>query len=651
MNWQPGPQNPSALQQLGRPQREGDPQRSAGPHRSADLQSPTGPQSPTDLQSLAGPQGLADLQSPAVPSRPAGRRRPAVSQQPAYPSPGDDRPLPPDHDRLQLQSPDRFEPSYRDRPPALLVVWCPDWPAMAAAAVEGLSPQIPIAVVAGNRVIACSASARAEGIRRGTRRRDAQSRCPELVVCEPDPDRDARLFEPVASAVEELAPGVDIVRPGVIAVPAQGPVGYFGSPEAAAERLIDQVAALAGVECQVGIADGLFAGLLAARRSVLVPPDGTPDFLAPLSVGELDQPDDPTGPVRDGRVAKNEQAELVDLLRRLGIRTLGAFAALSERDVASRFGGAAVLAHRLAGGRADRPLARRRPPAELTVDIVLDPPADRVDAAAFAAKTAAQRLYAGLVEHGLACTRLAIHARTEAGEERDRVWRCAEPLTLAGIADRVRWQLDGWLRATHGDARPTAGVSLLRLAPEEVVDGRALQSGFWFGGTDPVEAAARAGRALVRVQGLLGPEGVCTAVLGGGRGPADQVRMVPWGDERVPAADPEPPWPGRLPQPAPTIVPMQLIPAEVTGTNGKGIEVNGRSLLTAIPHRVVAAGIDRHLVHDWAGPWPVVERWWDDTSRRAVRLQVVLRNEEEAGETAVLLLREGGRWLVEGIYD
>ncbi|HEX3791026.1 MAG TPA: hypothetical protein VHW44_24405, partial [Pseudonocardiaceae bacterium] len=145
MNWQPGPQNPSVPQQLGRPQREGDPQRSAGPHRSA------GP------QSLAGPQGLA------------------VSQQPAYPSPGDDRPLPPDHDRLQLQSPDRFEPSYRDRPPALLVVCCPDWPSMAAAAVEGLSPQIPIAVVAGNRVIACSASARAEGIRRGTRRRDAQA--------------------------------------------------------------------------------------------------------------------------------------------------------------------------------------------------------------------------------------------------------------------------------------------------------------------------------------------------------------------------------------------------------------------------------------------------------------------------------------------
>lgn len=532
----------------------------------------------------------------------------------------------------------------------LMVVWCPDWPAVTAAVIAGLPPHVPVAIVAANRVVACSSPARAEGIRRGSRRRDAESRCPGLVVFEPDPDRDARLFEPVAAAVEELAPGVEVVRPGVIAVPAKGPVGYFGGPEQAAERMIDHVATVAGVECQVGIADGLFAGLLAARRGVIVPIGGTPEFLAPLSIGELDQPDDMTGPLRAGRIDRNDRTELIDLLHRLGIRTLGAFAALSEKDVASRFGGAAVLSHRLAGGRAERPLARRRPPPELTVDIVLDPPADRVDAAAFAARAAAQRLYTGLVGHGLACTRLAIHARTEAGEERDRVWRCAEPLTLSGIADRVRWQLDGWLRSTQKSSpQPTAGVSLLRLIPEEVVDGRALQFGLWFGGTDPIAAAEKAGRALVRVQGLLGPEGVGTAVLGGGRGPGDRVRQVPWGDELVPKADPESPWSGQLPEPAPTVVPSDRVPATVTDEHGDEIGVTGWHLLTGVPREVTMAGIGRG-VRGWAGPWPVVERWWDaNAARRAVRLQVVLDNEKD--ETAVLLLREGGRWLVEGIYD
>ena len=36
------------------------------------------------------------------------------------------------------------------------------------------------------------------------------------------------------------------------------------------------------------------------------------------------------------------------------------------------------------------------------------------------------------------------------------------------------------------------------------------------------------------VQGLLGPESVVTPVLTGGRNADDQIRLVPWGDERDP---------------------------------------------------------------------------------------------------------------------
>jgi protein ImuB len=125
-------------------------------------------------------------------------------------------------------------------------VWCPDWPVVAAAG--GLAPQAPAAVVSANRVVACSATARAHGVRRGQRRREAQGRCPELAVLADDPDRDARAFEPVAVAVEALAPGVEVVRPGLVAVPGRGPTRYFGNELAVAERIVDVVAAQAGVE-------------------------------------------------------------------------------------------------------------------------------------------------------------------------------------------------------------------------------------------------------------------------------------------------------------------------------------------------------------------------------------------------------------------
>ncbi len=102
---------------------------------------------------------------------------------------------------------------------------------------------------------------------------------------------------------------------------------------------------------------------------------------------------------------------------------------------------------------------------------VFDEPLDRVDAAAFAARGLAERLHDRLAGHGLACTRLGIEALTEHGEELHRVWRHDGLLTTAAIADRVRWQLDGWLhhrRSQTGGRRPTGGIVRLRLVPEGV---------------------------------------------------------------------------------------------------------------------------------------------------------------------------------------
>jgi protein ImuB len=522
-------------------------------------------------------------------------------------------------------------------PARVVVAWCPDWPVVAGTAAEGLAARTPAAVVVANRIVACSATARANGVRRGQRRREAQGRCPELAVLADDPDRDARAFEPVVAAVEALAPGVEVVRPGLVALPARGPTRYFGSEPAVAERIVDVVAAQAGVECQIGIADGLFAATLAAHRSLLVPPEESAGFLAPLSIAELGQ----------GAIGM-DRAALVDLLRRLGLRTLGAFAALPVDDVASRFGLDGVRAHRLAQGLDERPLARRHPPVDLTVTRRFDPPLDRVDAAAFASREPAEQLHAALAARGLACIRLGVGACTEVGEELHRVWRCAEPLTTSGIADRVRWQLDGWL--TSGDSRPSAGITLLQLIPEEVVGGQALQRGLW---GESGEDDERAGRALVRVQAMLGPEAVFTGVIGGGRDPTDRVRLVPWGDDPIPARDADSPWPGQLPAPSPSRVPTRPLPAEVLDGAGHPVGVSGRGRLTGVPHRIEVDGDPPRRVLTWAGPWPVEERWWDPGGgRRCARLQAVLDAAGPAGDLiAVLLACEMSRWQVEGIYE
>src|SRR5918999_3285171 len=247
----------------------------------------------------------------------------------------------------------------------MVVVWCPDWPVVAA----GAPPGIPAAVVHANRVIACSPAARAEGVLPGLRRREAQGRCPELELLAHDPARDARAFEPVLVAVEELTPWVEVLRPGECAFPARGAARYHGGEPALAVTVTAAVHAALGDRgqrrpeggldldqsglgrggCRVGIADGTFAAGLAARHQAIVPPGGSRAFLAPFPVAVLDRPD------------------LADLLVRLGLRTLGDLAALPRADLATRFGPEGARASRLASGLDEQPRGARRLPPDLRV--------------------------------------------------------------------------------------------------------------------------------------------------------------------------------------------------------------------------------------------------------------------------------------------
>lgn len=519
----------------------------------------------------------------------------------------------------------------------VLAIWCMDWPAVAAAVAANLPATAPVAVTLANRVIACSSAARAVGVRRGLRRRESQARCPQLHVVTADPARDARFFEGITAAVDDLVPRAEVLRPGLLALTVRGAARYFGSEHAAAERLVDAVAA-AGAECQIGIADQLPTAVFAARAGRVVDPGGDAAFLAPLSVREL---------AAEPSLSAQGRDDLTDLLWRMGIRTVGQFAQLSRTDVASRFGSDAISAHRMARGESMRGPSGREPPQELDAVLNCDPPIERVDAAAFAGRTLAAELHRSLEGAGVGCTRLAIHAVTADGKELNRVWRCAEPLSEDATADRVRWQLDGWLNRRNPNDRPTAPITVLRLQPVEVVSAGALQLPLWGGIGD--EDRLRARRALVRVQGLLGQEAVQVPVLSGGRGPAERITLTPLGDEVVPMADPGQPWPGQLPEPSPTVLLDE--PVELLDAHDNPVKVTSRGLFSADPAQLGGRGRLRW----WAGPWSVDERWWDPQAAvgRTARVQVLLESDSAAGgsDVALLLCYRRKRWYVEGVYE
>ncbi|MFC9980601.1 DNA polymerase Y family protein [Gordonia sp. NPDC127522] len=547
----------------------------------------------------------------------------------------------------------------------ILALWCPDWPAMAAAAEADLPPLHPVAVLSANRVVACSASARAAGVRRGMRKRQAQAACTEMTVVAADENRDGRLFEPVVAAVAEVIPALEVLRPGLLVIAGDRAARYFGGMEALAEELVDVVSAC-GIESQVGIADEIFTAVLAARHGHQVEPGGDREYLAGRPVADLAVEPSMSDPSR---------ADLVELLRRLGIGTIGAFADMSVTDVATRFARDAVVAHRLANALPGRVPSSCGVPAELDVDHTCDPPVDRIDVAAFIGRTLADVLHRRLRDAAVACTRLTIIATTERGQQHSRTWRCAQPLTPETTADRIRWQLEGWLtgaarptsprvepRAARSSARPDSPIVRLRLEPVEVVEAGALHyqltddlSRGGLAGEPDVEERAR--RSLVRIQGLLGGDAVRIPVLSGGRGPAERITMVSLGDEPVPRRDPSAPWPGRLPQPSPTVLVETAI--HVLDAVGQPVKVTDRGAFTAEPVTVALASSRARRsswgLCWWAGPWPAggadrpagasVPTGAAETGLTA-RAQVLLDDSR-----ALLLCYRAGEWIVEGVYE
>ena len=550
-----------------------------------------------------------------------------------------------------------------------LVVWCPDWPVIAL----GYSLDEPVAVVYANRVVAASPAAREYGVVRGLRRRVAQARCVELNVCERDLDREARIFEPVLGALDDVTPGVEVTRPGTCAFVTRGPARYFGGEVALAELVLARTGAViddlvaggpegacAGV-VRVGIADGPFAALLAARSAGSVrtiEPGHSPEFLAPMPITVLDRPELSVGSGPVNRFG------LTDVLERLGLRTLGSFAALEAADVLGRFGNEGMSAHRLAKGLDERSPKGRLPPPDWSVASEIDPPADRIDRVAFCARSLADELHQRLTSEGVECVRVAIEAETEHGESMVRVWRHEGAFSAAVIADRVRWQLDGWLsgRAAGSAARPTGGITRVVLAPQEVVAAGGCQLDFWgsgSAGSSANEIDRKAARVAARLQGQLGAEAVRVPVYHGGRHHNEQLRLVPSADvdllgRSVTAADTPgsvgadgvAPWPGVLPAPSPTRVLSTPCAVELLDVDGSAVVVSGRGLLSAPPHLLSIDGRSCEVVA-WAGPWPVDERWWDDERRcRQARFQLLTDD-----GLARFVALESGQWSVVAIWD
>lgn len=492
-------------------------------------------------------------------------------------------------------------------------MWYPDWPLRRPDATPD-EPAFVVGAPDGRQVVvAANELARRAGVLPGMERRSAEATCPTAASLDRDLVTEARRFEPILQMIEALIPRVEVVEPGWLYVPIDGAVRYYGGEDTLVERIAKEVCGIAPGG-RFGVASGPFAAHWAARCTSPVPAD-------PSTSSSVLLVNDDAAFLAELDISSLHAEDMVSTFRWLGITTLGQLAALPRDAIASRFGTPGLVAHRLASGE-DRIPSPRDIPIDLDVERRFEEPLLLLEQVGFAARALAAELMGKLQVTGIAPHRIEVEAEAADLTVRTRVWRSADPFTEAALAERVWWQLRAWTES----AGVPGGLIRLRLSPAEL-SGEGRQLGLF----EDVTARVEAERALARAQAIVGPDAVLEARAQGGRDPGERVQWTRWGDDRgEPNRGVDAPWPGRIPEPTPALVPPKPRRVDVEWDGG-------------VPTRV-RLGSRWEPVTAWAGPWRRMGKWWTEEAPSDL-YQIVT-------SAGAMLCRVSSRGVwIEGIYD
>ena len=274
---------------------------------------------------------------------------------------------------------------------------------------------------------------------------EALARCPALALVPPDPERAEAAWEKSLRGLEGIGAQVESGRPGEAFFEAGGLRGLYGG---SLERVLRRTREAAGSGTRVGAGSTRLCAYAAARRSrargapVVVPAAMTRAFLASLPVGFL----------RERLPGEWERADLPEKLERLGVESLGQLAVLPDAAIADRFGGAGLVALRMARG-GDEPLRPRRPHEDLVERLEL-PEAISGTQLSRALALLVDRLLSSPARRGRSVRRLRLSAHLAGGGS----WRAEVGLRRAGAdPERLRLALVPKLEELPG---PAATLSL-----------------------------------------------------------------------------------------------------------------------------------------------------------------------------------------------
>jgi protein ImuB len=334
---------------------------------------------------------------------------------------------------------------------------------------------------ADGHVLAVSQEALPFSVEPGIPVRQAEHLCPHATLLASDPIEADRLRERIAAALYDLAPCIEVRVEGIAWLDLEGVPSPSESIREARRRLRTAI----GREPRLGLAPGPFSARLAAARARpgrLLKIDDARAFLAPLPTRELSLDD--------------EQMERLDLL---GLRTLGAVAAIGPRELESQLGREGRRAVLLARGLEPDQLTPWQPPMFTSAHRQFEPPVQDREALLFVARALCGDLAEELGLRGAGAKQMRVRLNCEGGEVEARESIVRHPLSssaeLFGLAG-------SWIKSWQPHA-PLTEI-WIELPVLEAAGRRQLR--LWTGGdgnSDEVTAALerlqeRHGDAVVR---------------------------------------------------------------------------------------------------------------------------------------------------------
>jgi len=301
-------------------------------------------------------------------------------------------------------------------------------------------------------VLDCCPQAEAAGVSPGMRLSQAETLCPTARFVPAQEEVYRAAHDALAAVASRFTPAVETAGLGLLYAEVSGlersfslvQDKRFGPDTRLAHQMAREAGEASGLDVRVGVGSGKFAAEQAARAArpgsgCVVPPGEERAFLSPLPLSAL--PADP---------------EMQRRLHLLGVRTLGALAALPRLAVVRQFGAHAGSLHDLARGVDPRPVHPDAPPLVLERTRTFDDPlSDRAPLLAHADQMAGE-LAESLSLRSYQAEGLRLRLEEEGGEEHTAGMPVKPPSADAEKFSRLSSRLLGGL----APAGPVATLSL-----------------------------------------------------------------------------------------------------------------------------------------------------------------------------------------------